>query len=122
MTTLLIILMCAATGFVVLLPFLDRQFGDKNAKSTVSRDIHQNQHEALLNESQRVWRAIQELDSDYDQGKLADATYQKQRIELIQFAVAIMKKSDELEAEVEVQHDRVEKAVAAFRRTHRQTS
>jgi hypothetical protein len=74
--------------------------------------------DVLWNEKQRVLRSIRDLDLDYDMGKLVDDTYASQRIYLIQLYVAIAKRIDELQVEVNAQQVRVEAALAAFRKVH----
>jgi hypothetical protein len=77
--------------------------------------------EVLWNEKQRVLRAIRDLDLDYDMGKLVDDTYASQRIYLIRLYVAISKRIDELQAEVNAQQMRVEAALAAFRKAQQRS-
>jgi hypothetical protein len=77
--------------------------------------------EVLWNEKQRVLRAIRDLDLDYDMGKLTDDTYASQRIYLIRLYVAISKRIDELEVEVNAQQMRVEAALAAFRKAQQRS-
>ena len=77
--------------------------------------------EVLWNEKQRVLRAIRDLDLDYDMGKLVDETYASQRVHLIRYYVAIVKRIDELQAEVNAQQMRVEAALAAFRKAHQRS-
>ena len=77
--------------------------------------------EVLWNEKQRVLRAIRDLDLDYDMGKLVDETYASQRVQLIRYYVAIVKRIDELQAEVNAQQMRVEAALAAFRKAHQRS-
>jgi hypothetical protein len=74
--------------------------------------------DVLWNERQRVLRSIRDLDLDYDMGKLVDDTYASQRIYLIRLYVAIAKRIDELQVEVNAQQVRVEAALAAFRKAH----
>jgi hypothetical protein len=68
-----------------------------------------------------VLRAIRDLDLDYDMGKLTDDTYASQRIYLIRLYVAISKRIDELEVEVNAQQMRVEAALAAFRKAQQRS-
>jgi hypothetical protein len=77
--------------------------------------------EVLWNEKQRVLRSIRDLDLDYDMGKLVDDTYASQRVYLIRLYVAISKRSDELQAEVNAQQMRVEAALAAFRKAQQRS-
>jgi hypothetical protein len=77
--------------------------------------------EVLWGEKQRVLRAIRDLDLDYDMGKLVDDTYASQRVYLIRLYVAISKRIDELQAEVNAQQMRVEAALAAFRQAQQRS-
>ena len=77
--------------------------------------------EVLWNEKQRVLRSIRDLDLDYDMGKLVDDTYASQRVYLIRLYVAISKRIDELQAEVNTQQVRVEAALAAFRKAQQRS-
>jgi hypothetical protein len=72
--------------------------------------------DALSGEKTRTLRAIRDLDFDYDLGKLDSATYQVQRVYLIQVYAAIMKRLDDTEAEIGSQLDQIEAEIAAFRR------
>ncbi|MCD4684792.1 MAG: hypothetical protein K8S97_02510, partial [Anaerolineae bacterium] len=71
--------------------------------------------EILAAEKWRLLRAIRDMDFDYDMGKLTDDLYVVQRVTLIQRAIAVMQRSDEIEATILDQVDRVAAALAAFR-------
>jgi hypothetical protein len=77
--------------------------------------------DVLWNEKQRVLRSIRDLDLDYDMGKLVDDTYASQRVYLIRLYVAISKRIDELQTEVNAQQVRVEAALAAFRKAQQRS-
>jgi hypothetical protein len=74
--------------------------------------------ETLENEKRRVLRAIRDLDFDYDLGKLPDAAYQSQRIDLVRLGAAILRRMDEVKAEIAEQESCIEKAVATLRRNY----
>ena len=114
--TILAVLLTGALGLFVLLPLLERDGTPPDRPGGRSGSARQRQVlEALHAEKNRVLRAIRDLDFDYDMDKLTDATYAAQRIYLIRLAVAIVKRIDELEAEIAGQQARVEAAVAALR-------
>jgi hypothetical protein len=77
--------------------------------------------ETLRAEKMRALRAVRDLDFDYDLGKLVDDTYATQRVYLIRLYVAIVKRLDELEGEVNAQQARIEAAVAAFRQARQRS-
>ncbi|MEP0763354.1 MAG: hypothetical protein HRF48_11530 [Chloroflexota bacterium] len=118
--TILAVLLTGALGLFVLLPLLDREETASSRPEVRAGSARQRQAlETLHAEKDRVLRAIRDLDFDYDMDKLTDATYAAQRIYLIRLAVAILKRIDELEAEVASQQARVEAAVTALRETRR---
>jgi hypothetical protein len=110
---------------VVLRPLLAGQPEEEedDRRGTASGGTSQQNRalEVLWNEKQRVLRAIRDLDLDYDMGKLVDDTYASQRIYLIRLYVAISKRIDELQAEVNAQQMRVEAALAAFRKAQQRS-
>jgi hypothetical protein len=110
---------------VVLRPLLAGQPEEEeiDRRGTASGGTSQQNRalEVLWNEKQRVLRAIRDLDLDYDMGKLTDDTYASQRIYLIRLYVAISKRIDELEVEVNAQQMRVEAALAAFRKAQQRS-
>lgn len=113
-TLLIAVFLAGAGGMVVLLPLLQ---GEPEAPREGPRGTaRQNQAlETLWAEKLRVLRSIRDLDFDYDMGKLTDDVYTAQRINLITLGIAIMRRMDELEAEVAAQQARIEEAVAALR-------
>lgn len=73
--------------------------------------------ETLWVERLRVLRAIRDLDFDYDMNKIPESLYQSQRVQLMRLGVAILKRTDEIEAEIRVDQERAEAAIAAYRAT-----
>lgn len=118
--TILAVLLTGALGLFVLLPLLEREETSSSGTGGRAGSARQRQAlETLHAEKDRVLRAIRELDFDYDMDKLTGAAYAAQRIRLIYLAVAIIKRIDELEAEIASQQVRAEAAVAALRKTRR---
>jgi hypothetical protein len=123
--TIFAIVLGGVMAVVVLRPLLagqpedeeiDRRGTNPGGTSQQNRAL-----EVLWNEKQRVLRAIRDLDLDYDMGKLVDDTYASQRIYLVRLYVAISKRIDELEAEVNAQQIRVEAALTAFRKAQQRS-
>jgi hypothetical protein len=122
--TLFAVVLAGAMIVVAVLPILesrsDPERGDQRAAP--GGTTRQNRAlELLWSEKLRVLRSIRDLDFDYDMGKLVDETYVSQRVYLVRVYVAIVKKIDELQAEVYAQQARIEAAVAAFRRSQPHT-
>ena len=114
--TILAILLTGALGLFVLLPLLEREEISPDRPGARAGSARQRQILEMLHaEKNRVLRAIRDLDFDYDLDKLTDSTYAAQRIQLIRLAVVILRRIDELEAEIAGQQARVEAAVAALR-------
>ncbi len=121
--TIFAIVLGGAMAVAVLFPLLaSRAEEDEKTGAGTGATTQQNRAlEVLWNEKQRVLRAIRDLDLDYDMGKLVDETYASQRIYLIQLYVAIAKRIDELQVEVNAQQRRVEAALAAFRKAQQRS-
>jgi hypothetical protein len=119
------IVLAGAMAVTVLRPLLaglTEEEEDNRPGSATGGTVQQNRAlEVLWNEKQRVLRSIRDLDLDYDMGKLVDETYASQRVQLIRYYVAIVKRIDELQAEVNAQQMRVEAALAAFRKAHQRS-
>jgi len=97
-------------GVYLYAPFLERR----------ARRVTEEEHEtsSLLAERERVVNSLQELESDYQLGKVPDEDYPTQRTNLLQRGADILRKLDEL-APVKTQNDkdaRVERALAARRK------
>ena len=97
-------------GVFLYAPFLERR----------ARRVTEEEHEtsSLLAERERVVNSLQELESDYQLGKVPDEDYPTQRTNLLQRGADILRKLDEL-APAKAQNDkdaRVERALAARRR------
>jgi len=97
-------------GVFLYAPFLERR----------ARRVTEEEHEtsSLLAERERVVNSLQELESDYQLGKVPDEDYPTQRTNLLQRGADILRKLDEL-APVKAQSDkdaRIERALAARRR------
>lgn len=121
-TTLIVfvLLFAGALSFVGL-PLLNAgsdtlPVAPEEGASTLRGTARQNRALDILGaEKLRLLRAIRDMDFDYDMGKLTDDIYAEQRVALIRRAIAVMKRSDEIEAEIFAQHARVEAALAAYR-------
>ena len=97
-------------GVFLYAPFLERR----------ARRVTEEEHEtsSLLAERERIVNSLQELESDYQLGKVPEEDYPTQRTNLLQKGADILRKLDEL-APVKTQNDkdaRVERALAARRR------
>ncbi len=123
--TIFAIALAGVMAVMVLRPLLAGHSEDEEdgRRSTAEGGTSQQNRalEVLLNEKQRVLRAIRDLDLDYDMGKLVDETYASQRVYLIRLYVAIVKRIDELQVEVNAQQVRVEAALAAFRKAQQRS-
>ena len=97
-------------GVYLYVPFLERR----------ARRVTVEEHEtsSLLAERERVVNSLQELESDYQLGKVPEEDYPTQRANLLQKGADVLRKLDEL-APVKSQNDkdaRVEQALAARRK------
>jgi len=97
-------------GVFLYAPFLERR----------ARRVTEEEHEtsSLLAERERIVNSLQELESDYQLGKVPEEDYPTQRTNLLQRGADILRKLDEL-APVKAQNDKdahVERALAARRR------
>ena len=108
------IVIVAATAAFVIFPFIQRD-PDAPVALKSKAGYQQRAYETLLAERLRVLRSIRDLDFDYDMDKLPTSIYASQRVDLIRLYVAIVRRMDELEIEIDDQQARVEAALAAFR-------
>ena len=97
-------------GVFLYAPFLERR----------ARGVTEDEHEtsSLLAERERVVNSLQELENDYQLGKVPEEDYPVQRTNLLQKGADILRKLDELEP-VKAQNDkdaRIERALAARRK------
>lgn len=97
-------------GVFLYAPFLERR----------ARGVTEDEHEtsSLLAERERVVNSLQELENDYQLGKVPEEDYPVQRANLLQKGADILRKLDELEP-VKAQNDkdaRIERALAARRK------
>ena len=97
-------------GVYLYAPFLERR----------ARRVTEEEHEtsSLLAERERVVNSLQELENDYQLGKVPEEDYPVQRTNLLQKGADILRKLDELEP-VQAQNDkdaRIERALAARRK------
>jgi hypothetical protein len=123
--TIFAIVLAGIMAVMVLRPLLagltEDEEDDRPDAATGGTSQQNRALDVLWNEKQRVLRAIRDLDLDYDMGKLVDDTYVSQRIYLIRLYVAIVKRIDELQVEVNAQQVRIEAALAAFRKAHQRS-
>ncbi len=122
-TGALVLLLVAVGGvlFAAALPALSQETDASTALDmpALRGTTRQNRAlEILYGEKQRLLRAIRDLDFDYDMGKLTDDIYTEQRIYLIRQTIAVMRRIDMLEAEIQAQQDRIAAALAAYRTKH----
>ncbi|HXF84335.1 MAG TPA: zinc ribbon domain-containing protein [Anaerolineales bacterium] len=120
-------------GFYLYAPFLERQL------RLVTREEHE--LSILLAERDRVLSALQELDFDFQLGKIPEEDYPTQRANLLQKGAEILKKLDELTPQVaqinaethlkrgsastkkrELSDDEIESLIAARRKQHKTKS
>ena len=97
-------------GVFLYAPFLERR----------ARRVTEEEHEtsSLMAERERVVNSLQELENDYQLGKVPEEDYPVQRTNLLQKGADILRKLDELEP-VKAQNDkdaRIERALAARRK------
>jgi rubrerythrin len=97
-------------GVYLYAPFLERR----------ARRVTEDEHEtsSLLAERERVVNSLQELDSDFQLGKVPEEDYPTERANLLQRGADILRKLDEL-APAKEQNDkdaRIERALAARRK------
>ena len=99
-----------AGGVYLYAPFLERRARRVTAEEHVTS--------TLLAERERVVNSLQELESDYQLGKVPEEDYPTQRANLLQKGADILRKLDEL-APAKEQNDkdaRIERALAARRK------
>jgi len=97
-------------GVYLYVPFLERR-----ARRVT---VEEYESSSLLAERERVVNSLQELESDYQLGKVPEEDYPTQRANLLQRGADVLRKLDEL-APVQTQNDkdaRVERALAARRK------
>ena len=97
-------------GLYLYAPFLERQ----------SRRVTEEEHElsSLMAERDRAINALQELDFDFNLGKIPEGEYPEQRSDLLQKGADIMRKIDSFSPKADSAQDtesRLEKAIAARR-------
>ena len=97
-------------GLYLYTPFLERQ----------SRRVTVEEHElsALLAERDRAINSLQELDFDYELGKIPEGEYPAQRADLLQKGADILRQIDSFSPKAGSAQDtesRLEKAIAARR-------
>ena len=92
--------------------FIARPILDHSA--TVVTD-EEHQYSALLAERDRVLLALQELDFDYDLGKIPEEAYSSQRVSLLRTGADILRQIDEYDGThaEETGDDRIEAAIQA---------
>ena len=91
-------------------PFMERR----------ARRVTEEEHElsALMAERDRVINALQELDFDFNLGKIPDEDYPAQRLSLLQKGADILRQIDTMAPQTTAEQDvdvRIEKAIAARR-------
>ena len=74
--------------------------------AATSEDIIEEQRRTLVQERERSYAALADLDEDYETGKLSDADYQKLREELLQETARVITQLEneslsDVEAEIE---------------------
>lgn len=99
-------------GYLGLIPVLTRaESPDRKKKSKLkSGDL-----EKIETQYQQLLNSIQDVDFDYDTGKVPDEVYAEQRKFLIGRSVSILRQLDDARSEVSDIEDDIEAAVAALR-------
>ena len=99
-------------GYLGLIPVLTRsESPDRKKKSKLkSGDL-----EKIETQYQQLLNSIQDVDFDYDTGKVPDEVYAEQRKFLIGRSVSILRQLDDARSEVSDIDDDIEAAVAALR-------
>jgi rubrerythrin len=96
-------------GIFLYAPFLERR----------ARRVTVEEHETstLLAERERVLNSLQELESDYQLGKVPDEDYPTQRANLLQKGADVLRKLDDLapQAKLDDKDVKIERALASRR-------
>jgi hypothetical protein len=105
---LILALLIPVTLFIVR-PVIDRKLATTNQPQLDAS--------SLLAERDHVVTSIQDLDDDYNLGKIPAADYPDQRLQLMQYGADILRKIDELQGKPIslLPEDRIEAALAAHR-------
>lgn len=109
-SVLLILAVLILVGLYLYAPLTER---GRKIKTNDSHEIS-----SLMAERDRVINALQELDFDFNLGKIPAEDYPEQRADLLQKGAQILRRLDELAPEVSSGRDattRIEKAAAAKR-------
>jgi rubrerythrin len=97
-------------GIFLYAPFLERR----------ARRVTEEEHETstLLAERERIFNSLQELESDYQLGKVPDEDYPTQRANLLQKGADVLRKLDELtpQAELDDKDVKIERALTSRRK------
>lgn len=109
--TLLAIVTIIIVAAYVAQPFLAPRREDET--QITSRGVETlKRRAALLAERNRIYRAIKELDFEFQTGKVAETDYADQRFQLVAQGVETLQQIDQLPPSDE---DRIERVVLAFR-------
>ena len=76
----------------------------------------ESQRRSLIEDRERVYTAIQELDFDYQMGKVEEADYRQTRTRYEQKAITLLKALDKANGRPDSIEQQVEEEVAALRR------
>jgi hypothetical protein len=109
----LILALLILVGLFVARPLFER----RAVVSTRESDEEEHTHSSLLAERDRVLNALQELDFDYQLGKIPDEDYPSQRALLVQHGADVLRQLDRLAAQPAASsvEARLEAAIAARR-------
>ena len=110
MIELTYILLTTAVLLFVIRPF----FAPGGRIRELSR--RERQRRSMLEDRERVYTAIQELDFDYRMGKVEEADYRQTRARYEQYAITLLKALDKSSSRTETIARRIEAEVSALRK------
>ena len=103
------IMLIASLGIVVCIllsrPFVLKPAGGSDVYIRKAFESDEHQRSYLLAEKERIITAIRELDFDNQLGKIPQADYPAQRMELLQMGAEVLRKLDDLEGKVPDEHN-----------------
>jgi rubrerythrin len=128
----LILALALLAGVFISRPFFDRKFSQawipaprpgRTEKQHAQPD-HEHLYSSLMAEYERLLAALQELEFDFNMGKIPPEDYPEQRMQLLKSGASVLKHLDELveNIEPETPEARMEAAAVAISLSGEQTS
>lgn len=108
-TVVYILLALVVVGFVFQ-PLFNNTKGEVNRASRSQERLRE-----LLEERERIYGAIRELDFDYRMGKVEEDDYQQTRTRYQEQAIVVLKAIDQSNGRPEAIESRVEREIASLR-------